>query len=279
MKKVLLLTILSVLSMVSFAQTNLSCCAIDATTTYSRNAADKSFVMSHDEPLPFQFVSELGKDLYIKTATGKDAHVWEVKAAKPTPYYIFVIHEWWGMNDYIKQEAEKLSRDLGVNAIAIDLYDGVIASTQEEAGKAMQSVNRERAEEIIKATFTYAGSKAKVFTIGWCFGGGWSLQSTLIGGKQSVGCIMYYGQPEKNVDRLKTLNADVLGFFGNLDQWPSPKVVDEFAENMKLAGKQLFLHRYEAPHAFANPSNPRYNKEATEDAYTHVLAFIKERIK
>ena len=172
MKKVLLLTILSVLSMVSFAQTNLSCCAIDATTTYSRNAADKSFVMSHDEPLPFQFVSELGKDLYIKTATGKDAHVWEVKAAKPTPYYIFVIHEWWGMNDYIKQEAEKLSRDLGVNAIAIDLYDGVIASTQEEAGKAMQSVNRERAEEIIKATFTYAGSKAKVFTIGWCFGWG-----------------------------------------------------------------------------------------------------------
>jgi carboxymethylenebutenolidase len=279
MKKVFFLPILLLLSMVSVAQTNLSCCGIDATTSFSRNASDKSFVMSHDEPLPFHFVSESGKDIYIKTSTGKEAHGWEVKAAKPTPYYIFVIHEWWGMNDYIKQEAEKLSRDLGVNAIAIDLYDGVIATTQEEAGKAMQGVNKDRAEEIIKATFAYAGSKAKVFTIGWCFGGGWSLQSTLIGGKQSVGCIMYYGQPEKNVDRLKTLNADVLGFFGNLDQWPSPKVVDEFAENMKSAGKQLFLHRYEAPHAFANPSNPRYNKEATEDAYSNVLTFIKERIK
>jgi carboxymethylenebutenolidase len=279
MKKLFFLPILLLIVMGASAQNNLSCCGIDATTAFSRNVADKSFVMSHDEPLPFQFVSETGKDIYIKTASGKDAHVWEVKAAKPSPYYIFVIHEWWGMNDYIKQEAEKLSKDLGINAIAIDLYDGVIATTQGEAGKTMQSVNKERAEEIIKATFGYTGAKAKVFTIGWCFGGGWSLQSTLIGGKQSVGCVMYYGQPEKNIDRLKTLNADVLGVFGNLDQWPSPKVVDEFAGNMDAAGKKLILKRYEAPHAFANPSNPRFNKEASEDAYTHVLSFIKERIQ
>lgn len=279
MKKLLFLPILLLFAMGLSAQNTLSCCGIDATTAFSRNVGDKSFVMSHDEPLPFQFVSETGKDIYIKTASGKDAHVWEVKASKPSNYYIFVIHEWWGMNDYIKQEAEKLSKDLGINAIAIDLYDGVIATTQEEAGKTMQSVNKDRAEEIIKATFGYTGAKAKVFTIGWCFGGGWSLQSTLIGGKQSVGCVMYYGQPEKNLDRLKTLNADVLGIFGNLDQWPSPKVVDEFAENMVAAGKKLILKRYEAPHAFANPSNPRFNKEATEDAYSHVLTFIKERIK
>ena len=194
-------------------------------------------------------------------------------------YYIFVIHEWWGLNDYIKQETEKLARDLGINAIALDLYDNKVATTQDEAGKIMQSISKERAESIIKGAFAKVGQDAKVFTIGWCFGGGWSLQSTLIGGKQSAGCVMYYGQPEKNVDRLKTLNTDVLGIFGNLDQWPSPQVVDEFAANMEKAGKKLVLKRYEATHAFANPSNPKYDKAATEDAYKNVMAFLKDRIK
>jgi carboxymethylenebutenolidase len=261
------------------AQNISSCCAIDATESFARNVADKKFVMSHDEPVPFHYQSENGKDINFPAADGKDAHGWAVMAEKPTNYYIFVIHEWWGLNDYIKQETEKLSRDLGVNAIALDLYDNKLATTQEEAGKLMQSVSKERSENIIKAAFSKVGTNVKVFTIGWCFGGGWSLQTTLIGGKQSAGCIMYYGQPEKSVDRLKTLNCDVLGFFGNLDQWPSPQVVDEFAANMEKAGKKLILKRYEATHAFANPSNPKYNKEATEDAYKNVLSFVKERSK
>jgi carboxymethylenebutenolidase len=266
------------ISLVS-AQNMESCCVMDATESYARNASDKKFVMSHEDPLPFHYEIENGKDINFSTADGKEGHGWQVMAAKPTNYYIFVIHEWWGLNDYIKQETEKLSRDLGVNAIAIDLYDNQVATTADEAGKMMQAVSKERSENIIKGALAKVGDKVKIFTIGWCFGGGWSLQTTLMGGKQSVGCIMYYGQPEKSIDRLKTLNCDVLGFFGNLDQWPSPQVVDEFAANMDKAGKKLILKRYEATHAFANPSNPKYNKEATEDAYKNVLAFVKERIK
>jgi carboxymethylenebutenolidase len=56
------------------------------------------------------------------------------------------------------------------------------------------------------------GNKAKVFTIGWCFGGGWSLQTALLGGNQVVGCVMYYGMPEADVNKLKTLHCDVIGF-------------------------------------------------------------------
>jgi carboxymethylenebutenolidase len=261
------------------AQTNMACCAASATEVYAMNAADKNFASKHDEPLPFHYSSENGKDISYPTADGQTAHAWEVKAAKKTSYYLFVVHEWWGLNDYIKQEAEKLGRDLGVNVIALDLYDKAVASTREDAAKAMQAVKTERAIAIINGAYAYAGKNAKVFTIGWCFGGGWSLQASLLGGKQAVGCIMYYGQPEKDVERLKTLNPDVLGFFGNLDQYPSPQVVTEFAENMTKAGKKLYLNRYEATHAFANPSNPNFNKEATEDAYKKVLAFVRERIK
>jgi carboxymethylenebutenolidase len=257
----------------------MSCCSIDATESFSRHASDKNFVKSHDEPIPFTYISDKGKDIQFQTADGKKAHGWEVKAEKKTPYYLFVIHEWWGLNDYIKQEAEKLANDLGLNVIALDLYDEKVATTREDATKFMQATSKERAMSIIQGAYDYAGKNAKVFTIGWCFGGGWSLQASLMGGKQAVGCIMYYGQPEKDLERLKTLSPDVLGIFGNKDQWPSPAVVDEFAANMEKAGKKLILKRYEATHAFANPSNPNFDKEATADAYTHVKAFVKERMK
>ncbi len=279
MKKILLsLSGLLFLALAS-AQESASCCDIDAMNMYARNAVDKKFVASHDAPIPFHYNSANGKDINFPTPDGKEAHGWEVKSDKPSNYTIFVIHEWWGLNDYIKQETEKLAKDLGVNAIALDLYDNKVATNQDDAGKIMQSISKERAENIIKGAFAKVGANAKVFTIGWCFGGGWSLQASLIGGKQSAGCVMYYGQPEKNVDRLKTLNTDVLGIFGNLDQWPSPQVVDEFAANMEKAGKKLVLKRYEATHAFANPSNPKFDKTATEDAYKNVIAFLKERIR
>jgi carboxymethylenebutenolidase len=279
MKKILFTTIPMLLVVWGTAQDMASCCAVDATESFARLASDKKFVMSHDAPIPFHYESENGKDIHFQTADGKEAHGWEVMSAKPSDYYIFVIHEYWGLNDYIKQETEKLSQELGVNAIALDMYDNQLATTPEEAGKLMQAVNRDRAVNIITGAFSRVGTKVKVFTIGWCFGGGWSLQSSLIGGRQSAGCVMYYGQPEKSVDRLKTLNTDVLGIFANQDMWITPQVVDEFAANMQKAGKTLILKKYDAPHAFANPSNPKYNKEASEDAYKNVLKFLKERIK
>jgi carboxymethylenebutenolidase len=90
---------------------------------------------------------------------------------------------------------------------------------------------------------------------------------------------MYYGMPESDVNKLKTLHCDVIGFFANKDQGITPAVVDKFQENMKAADKKLIVNRYDADHAFANPSNPHFNKEATEDAYTKTVAFIKERMK
>ena len=90
---------------------------------------------------------------------------------------------------------------------------------------------------------------------------------------------MYYGMPEKDIDKLRNLHADVLGIFANKDQWISPKVVDEFAANMKKADKKLILKQYDADHAFANPSNPSFDKTAKEDAYENTLAFFKARLK
>jgi carboxymethylenebutenolidase len=143
----------------------------------------------------------------------------------------------------------------------------------------MQEANTARVEMIIKGAITYAGAKAKIYTIGWCFGGGWSLQASLLAGNQAAGCVMYYGMPEKDVDKLTALHADVLGLFANKDQWINPKIVDEFAESMKKAGKKLIVKKYDADHAFANPSNPSFDKDAKTDAYKNAIGFLKERMK
>ncbi len=105
------------------------------------------------------------------------------------------------------------------------------------------------------------------------------MQTGLLAGKKLVGTVMYYGMPEQDVARLKTLNGDVLGNFANKDQWINPKVVGKFDADMKAAGKKLYLHQYDADHGFANPSNPAYSSAATTDAYTNTIAFFKARLK
>jgi len=262
------------------AQQKMSCCAASATDVFSQLGSDKKFAMSHNNPLPFTYTSENGKEITYKASDGSDAYGWEIKSKSPSDNFVFVIHEWWGLNDFIKKESEKIWNDLGnVNVIALDLYDKKVAANREDAAKYMQAVSGERAQAIIKGAIAYAGKNAKIYTIGWCFGGGWSLQASLLASNQAAGCVVYYGMPEKDVEKLKTLHADVLGIFGNKDQWINPKVVDEFAENMKKANKKLIVKRYEADHAFANPSNPSFDKEAKDDAYKKAIAFLKERIK
>lgn len=280
MQKLFVFTVLMLCFISLQAQKKLSaCCMPGATEQFALLANNKNFVLQHEAPLPFTYKSEAGADITFKAADGSDAHGWMVKAAKPTSYYLFVIHEWWGLNGYIKRETEKLAGELGVNAIAIDLYDKQVAVTPDDALKLVQAVKTERAVNIIKGAYAYVGGNAKVFTIGWCFGGSWSLQTALIGGSNVAGCIMYYGMPETDVDKLKTLRCDVIGFFGKKDDDITPQVVEEFKKNMKAAGKNLMAYEYDAVHAFANPSNPHFNKEATADAYSKQIAFIKARMK
>ncbi|MBB3057421.1 dienelactone hydrolase family protein [Mucilaginibacter gotjawali] len=281
MKKYLLVTLLISCSAMAFAQSKMACCAKpSATKQFAMLAADKKFVMAHPLPLKFHFQSDIGKPITYNTADGKTAGAFFFKAKRPTNNYLLVVHEWWGLNDWVKKESEKLYNDLGnVNVIDVDLYDGKVATTREDAGKFMQTVKDDRAQAIIKGAIAYAGPNARIATIGWCFGGGWSLQSSLLAGKQAIACVMYYGMPEQDVNKLKTLNCDVLGNFAAKDGWINPKVVAQFEENMKTAGKKATVHEYEADHGFANPSNPVYNSKATTEAYNYTLAFLKPRLK
>lgn len=236
--------------------------------------------MSHKSPLKMHFQSSVGKAITYKTPDGKEADAYFFLAKKPTNNYLLVVHEWWGLNDWVKKESEKIYNDLGdVNVIDLDLYDGKVATTREEAGKYMQTVKDDRADAIIKGAIAYAGPNARIATIGWCFGGGWSLQTALLAGKQAIACVMYYGMPEQDINKLKTLHCDVLGNFASKDGWINPKVVAKFEADMKTAGKKITVHEFDANHGFANPSNPDYNSKATEEAYKYTMEFLKRRLR
>ncbi|MBA2250596.1 MAG: dienelactone hydrolase family protein, partial [Chitinophagaceae bacterium] len=232
LRKLMLFPLFFALTTSTIAQ-RMSCCSPSATESFNQLASNVSFKMSHQDPLPFYFKSDGGKSINFTAADGKKAFGYEVKSKTKTKNYLLVIHEWWGLNDYIKQESEKMARDIGnVNVIAIDMYDGKVADNKDSAQVYMQAAKDTRLTAIIKGAINYAGKDARIYTIGWCFGGGWSLQTALLAGKQAKGCVMYYGMPEKDVSKLKKLNCDVLGIFGNKDQWINPTVVAEFKKNM-----------------------------------------------
>jgi carboxymethylenebutenolidase len=140
-------------------------------------------------------------------------------------------------------------------------------------------VNETRARAIVQAVIDHAGPKAKISTLGWCFGGGWSMQTALMAGKQAVGCVIYYGMPEKDAAKLKTLNCDVLGIFATQDGFINAEVVGQFENDMKAAKKKLTVKNYDAVHAFANPSNPKYDKEKSAEANAEALAYLKAKMK
>ena len=239
---------------------------------------DDKFSGAHEIPENINLI-EKGKSITYDTPDGKTANAYFLVAKEKTDNYLFVIHEWWGLNDHIKQEAERLFEEVGnANVIALDIYDGNVATSREDAGKFMNLVTEERANAIVTGALNHAGKEAKVATIGWCFGGGWSLKASILAGEQGAGCVIYYGMPVQEADKLVNLQAEVLGLFAEKDGWITPKVVNKFEAIMKATGKSITTKQFDAEHAFANPSSPRYEETAAQEANAMALKFLKEKL-
>lgn len=270
---------LLLISSTGFAQHN-CCIKPEGYDAFALMATDKKFITLHEEPEPFTLQNPLGTEISFKTTDDQLGYGYMISSDVPTTKYVFVIHEWWGLNDYIKQESQRIFHALGnVNVIALDLYDKKVATLRDSASKYVQSLKPERAQAIIKGAIAYVGGKADIATIGWCFGGGWSLQAALLGEKQVKACVMYYGMPENNLDKLKALSAPVLFVFADRDESINKEVLAKFEANMKALGKKLEVKKYDAVHAFANPSNPKYVKEYADDAFKNAIEFIKPNLK
>lgn len=237
------------------------------------------FASFHPSPISFEFDAQ-GEMVSFPTSDGVDGKGYLLKASAPSDQWLFVYQEWWGLNDHIMHKAEVFYNDLGgkVNVIALDMYDGKVTTNPKEAGQIMQSVKEPRLEEIVKGAMKLAGTNAKIANVGWCFGGSWSLKSALLTGNQNIGSVIYYGMPVRDVEKLKTLNSDVLGLFAT-EEHISKAVIEEFAASMKTAGKELTYKIFPAAHGFSNPSNPKYDPEASKEAYEMAITYLKSKFK
>jgi carboxymethylenebutenolidase len=265
------------------------CCEDEATTSANQTTApntmalfgnDEDFKNAHPNPVPFTLMDGKGTMITFKTNDGTDAIAYEVKSVNSTNNWVLVFHEWYGLNDYIKKESEEIATTLGnVNVLAIDLYDGKVATNNDEAVRYVQSVTNDRAIAIINGAKDYAGSSAVFATMGWCFGGSWSNQAAIELGSRCTACVMYYGMPEQNKDRLAKLKAPVLGIFAKQDKKITAEITNKFEEDLKSFGIPVTLYHYDAVHGFANPSNPKHDASATKDAKEKTYAFLKDKLK
>lgn len=195
---------------------------------------------------------------------------------------VVVVHEWWGLNEHIKYWSDRLAAE-GYAALAVDLFGGKVATNRDSAMAYVRAVDDEGALAIMHAAHEFLATDPRIRAtrrgcIGWCFGGGWALQQALTTPDLDA-AVIYYGRLVTDVERLRAIQAPVLGVFGNRDRGIPPQMVDEFAEALVKAGVEHHILRYDAEHAFANPSNPNYDRQAAASAWMEVRAFLAGNLK
>ena len=198
--------------------------------------------------------------------------------ALPAPA-VMLVHEWWGLNDQIKSVAAALA-DAGYLALAIDLYDGNVTADPAVARELATGVKPKAATDTCASWINWLrgheSGTGKVGTVGWCFGGRWSLNASLAAPVDAT--IVYYGNVKRTREQLAVLAGPVLGHFATRDRWINQEMVDGFEAEMAAAGKSAENHWYEADHGFANPTSARYDEEDTALAWRRTLAFFEAHL-
>jgi carboxymethylenebutenolidase len=192
---------------------------------------------------------------------------------------LVVIHEWWGLNDWVKEQTEKLAAQ-GYVALAVDLYRGKAATDPSEAHELMRGLPQDRAIRDMQAAYAYLATRKdvkgdKIGSIGWCMGGGLSLQLA-IHQPRLAACVVNYGSLPTDPNDIQQILAPVLGNFGADDKGITPADVEAFEKTMKGMNRRIDVKIYPgAGHAFENPNNTNgYRPEAAADAWTRTIAFL-----
>ena len=199
---------------------------------------------------------------------------------------VVMIHEWWGLNDNIKDMANELASE-GYVVLAADLYNGEVATTPDKAMQLVGTVreNPEQAISNLQSAVQYLASlpnvnSSRIASLGWCFGGGQSLQLALNSEQNPLAAtVIYYGNLVNDTNELSKINWPVLGIFGDQDQSIPVESVNAFEQALNETGITNEIYIYPGVgHAFANPSGDNYAPAETVDAWEKTLAFLKKYV-
>lgn len=192
---------------------------------------------------------------------------------------VVMIHEWWGLNDHIKDSARSLASE-GYRVLAVDLF-GTVATTAERARAQVVALDTQKAQENLAAAVTYlrTSGSLKVASLGWCFGGGQSF-NLAVSGVPIDATIIYYGTVSTSTEILSNIRAPMLGIFGELDRTISTSTVRAYHDGLVSLNKPRRTIVYPGVgHAFANPSNAGFAKKETAHAWNLTLNFLNHYLK
>jgi len=200
---------------------------------------------------------------------------------------VVMIHEWWGLNQNIKDMANLLAKN-GFVVLAADLYHGKVTDNPQLAMELVQNArgNQNSSTANLQAAVKYLSSapnvdNKKIVSLGWCFGGGQSLQLALNSQEHPLAAtILYYGTPlVTDNESISKIKWPVLGIFGDKDEAIPIAEINQFRSSLNESGIKNEIHVYSGVgHAFANPSGDSYAPEETADAWQRTLSFLKKYV-
>ena len=241
-------------------------------------------VAASDQNAEIFDATELASITAERTTVG-DAPGYLARPADDGPYpAVVMIHEWWGLNENIERMAEILAGHEYV-VFAVDLYDGDVATDSETASRLSGTVRENPGEAVATMAGAAEGLRAidgttgRVASLGWCFGGGQSLQLSLSDADLDA-TVVYYGTLATDRETLSRIDGPVLGVFGSEDQVVPLEDVQTFDQTLDDLGVEHEVYVYEgAGHAFANPSGESFRPDDTMDAWQKTLGFLDDSLR
>lgn len=216
----------------------------------------------------------------LAKATGGYVAVPQGKGKHPA---LIVIHEWWGLNDWIRQQADRYAKE-GYVVFAPDLYRGKSTTDPNVAHELSRGLPPDRAVGDLKGAFRYLAARKdvdanRIGVIGWCMGGGYALEITLAEPRIAA-TVINYGHLVTDPAAIAKIRAPILGNFGANDRGIPPADVRAFEEALKKEGKPNDIKIYDgAGHAFMNPNNKTgFVKEAADGAQARIDAFLAKTL-
>jgi carboxymethylenebutenolidase len=204
--------------------------------------------------------------------------------AGPGPHPgLIVIHEWWGLNDWIKDQAQRFASE-GYVALAVDLYRGQVATDADTAHQLSRGLPQDRGVRDLTSAAAWLASQKnvdphRIGAIGWCMGGGYAALLAVADPHLQAVSINYGSLPTDQA-ALQKIHAAVLGNFGGQDRGITPDDVHAFAASMHSLGKSVDAKIYpDAGHAFENPNNKNgYRPEDAQDAQARSSHFLAQHL-
>lgn len=191
---------------------------------------------------------------------------------------LVIAHELWGVDSNICDLADRCAA-LGHVAFVPDLFQGKLPKDVPEGLAVMASTDMTDTvtQDLAGALDLLGNENLRMGLFGLCFGGALAIAGAAVLSKLH-GAICFYGVPELATFDPAQIGVPIQCHFAGRDTWCTAEKVDALEQRLKAGSVDCELHRYDADHAFMNPTGPGYSAETAAVAWQRAMKFIERRL-